>query len=652
MRIEIIKSQHPDIACLSKTHLKGDEEIYVEGYVFFGLNRQIDIGRVYRGSGGVGLLIKNELLANYSLGKIMKIEDNVISVVLTCKMSGETICVFSVYLPPENSKHGLNNEQVLNKLTIAIYDLVNIDYVFICGDFNARIGNKDDSLLSGSEMLKRKILDEVCNAQGTKLLEFVNNIRGCITNGRVTPNLDGFISLTSYRGKAVVDYFICRQTEYNIRTCEVKSCIEIIDEHNLQQLVGTNSIIPDHAMVCVLAELSMTEVERLSDKTLGSINYSQSRIVRRPGDNYMTSEVALKLLPTMLEQIDNTAHCQDEINKCYDNIVNLLLDESERSIASRKKKRRSTQWKAYWDLELSKKWKLMKSSEKLYRQMIKDNPKNTQLVTKLKKEFRNAQKVFDCTLNKKKRSYSKGLLLQMEACNTNDPFKFWNYVKKLGPVKKHKQIPWEVEIEGIKVYDKQEILDKWKYEFEKLYQIDSTEFDNSFKENMLTEKCKENITQDLNREITFREVEKVCLSAKNRKAVGIDKICNELVKCPEAITLLYHLFKLVMKHQMIPEMWRKAIIHPIPKGEGYVNDLLKYRGLALQYCIYKLLSSILNERIVKHLDFNCLLEEEQNGFCKGRSCQHHIFTLLSIIQNRMGVGKQTFCAFVNFSKGI
>ena len=61
-----------------------------------------------------------------------------------------------------------------------------------------------------------------------------------------------------------------------------------------------------------------------------------------------------------------------------------------------------------------------------------------------------------------------------------------------------------------------------------------------------------------------------------------------------------------------------AIIHPIPKESVKSTDPLKYRGLALQCCIYKVLSNILNNRVVSHLNACELLSEEQYGFRKGK----------------------------------
>ena len=91
-------------------------------------------------------------------------------------------------------------------------------------------------------------------------------------------------------------------------------------------------------------------------------------------------------------------------------------------------------------------------------------------------------------------------------------------------------------------------------------------------------------------------------------------------------------------------------------------DPLKYRGLALQSCILKIYSGILNDRIVRYADQTGLLVEEQNGFRKKRSCQQHIFSILTLARNlleksrlkrnRTGIDHGLYTCFVNFKKAF
>ena len=59
---------------------------------------------------------------------------------------------------------------------------------------------------------------------------------------------------------------------------------------------------------------------------------------------------------------------------------------------------------------------------------------------------------------------------------------------------------------------------------------------------------------------------------------------------------------------------------------------------------------MLNHRISAFCDDNNLLSDEQNGFRRGRSCDDHIFTLSSIVQNYINQKSDVFCAFVDLEK--
>ena len=67
--------------------------------------------------------------------------------------------------------------------------------------------------------------------------------------------------------------------------------------------------------------------------------------------------------------------------------------------------------------------------------------------------------------------------------------------------------------------------------------------------------------------------------------------------------------------------------------------------LVLGKCI-RLLSNI----ILFYCELCNILVDEQNGFRKNRSCNDHIFSLSSIIRNRVNNGKPTFAAFLDIEK--
>ena len=85
----------------------------------------------------------------------------------------------------------------------------------------------------------------------------------------------------------------------------------------------------------------------------------------------------------------------------------------------------------------------------------------------------------------------------------------------------------------------------------------------------------------LNSEILLSEVRNAVSVSKNQKAVGVDMIANEILKDENVVTMLCSFFNMCLRCQCIPDVWRKSIIQPIPKGSCGEFDPLKYRGLAV-----------------------------------------------------------------------
>ena len=321
-----------------------------------------------RGSGGVGIMLRDDICTQYETDCCFMDRDNVIGMLLTCRLMRESLMIYCVYLPPESSRFAGENESVFNNILIDVYQRTEVDTVLICGDFNARIGTKNNCQIF-DDIAPRISLDNVSNSQGDKLLSFINDIKGCIINGRVSPELNDFTSVTGYKGKAVVDYFITRQNDLNaIVKFNVIGCTEIIAKYELEQLVSDVSRIPDHCMLCVEVEMSVGVRDKIvSDGVEQNIPNKRTKVYRKFGEEYMNSEVAERVIPELIEMLENKVKTQNEMNECYDHLINFLTQEAEYSLKSKGKKRKVTKYKEYWDNELSKSWRNMHEKDKMFR---------------------------------------------------------------------------------------------------------------------------------------------------------------------------------------------------------------------------------------------------------------------------------------------
>ena len=164
----------------------------------------------------------------------------------------------------------------------------------------------------------------------------------------------------------------------------------------------------------------------------------------------------------------------------------------------------------------------------------------------------------------------------------------------------------------------------------------------------------QNTNDVLNSPITFVEVRRSILLSKKNKTPGVDLIPNEVIKNPKICKALFTLFNFCFQNHIVPNLWLKSIVKPIPKNpekSPYVP--MNYCGISLISCIAKLYSSILNSRVSAYLEDSKILVEEQNGFRKGRSCEDHIFVLSSLIKSKKKQKiKVFFAAFIDMSKAF
>ena len=223
-------------------------------------------------------------------------------------------------------------------------------------------------------------------------------------------------------------------------------------------------------------ETSMLVRELCQDRNLGVINSKRQKVIRKVGTEYMKTDTALRTLSTLLEDFGKANNGQEDVNVRYQNFTNFVLKEAELSIVHKPKKWKNIKAKPYWDKTLSAKWKQMHEAELRFRKARKNQSSN---VLFLRNCFKRKQRDFDKVLCKKKCAYHKSLLLKIESCNNRDPKAFWNFVKNLGP-RKRTEIPWKVCIDGVITTDKEKVLTKWKDDFENLYNVSDTNFDQKF----------------------------------------------------------------------------------------------------------------------------------------------------------------------------
>ena len=204
------------------------DEISLEGYKYVHQTRK---QKFLRKSGGIGVFVRNEMCQNIEL--MPSSSDYVLWLKLfnkasTCKTE---IILGVVYQPPESSKYCTEDEMQLLDVEISSMCIEN-KFVFMLGDFNARIAKMDDfveadpfiadyfefddvlynyfnksDILKLSQMSKTRVSqDNIVNKLGVKLIYMCKSNNLFILNSRCGEDRE--IGKLTFRDISIIDYAI------------------------------------------------------------------------------------------------------------------------------------------------------------------------------------------------------------------------------------------------------------------------------------------------------------------------------------------------------------------------------------------------------------------------------------------------------------
>ena len=130
----------------------------------------------------------------------------------------------------------------------------------------------------------------------------------------------------------------------------------------------------------------------------------------------------------------------------------------------------------YWSDTLATLWRDSRLAEKDY---LKSRSRDQQRL--LRDTYKTKRRIFYRMLRKQERAYHRSI---RDTIDTSNPTEFWNYVKRLGPRKQQTVSDTVTLDDGSESSDKTVILDKWKRDFESLFNgnEDAMDFDDVFLE--------------------------------------------------------------------------------------------------------------------------------------------------------------------------
>ena len=513
LRESILLSLHADIIFLNETKLKGKEQIELKGYSWFGHNRQNQLKTAKSGSGGVGLLVREELLNDWYINEIDSMIDGLYIVSLNNRHNDVKLLLNPCYLPPENSPWGNDSEAFFNHLTSFLYSLDDIDLLICAGDFNARIGKKLDFIQDVDDVPNRNVIDHTCNKNGEAFIDFLLSNKLCVLNGRIN-GCDNFTYIKP-NGRSVVDYFISFiECLPYFKHMYVKTCREISDD----LLIMPTCTIPDHSVLILdvqISEFLQQNDSTVESKVFSNYYYSKEFKVTNIPHNFMKSHSVSNEVHDFILDISDNELTQGAIDRIYQRFIHLHQNEMKRTLPaitnnSKQVKTNKTK-KAFWNDNLDK---LYKGATKAEKDFCGYHGLDKTMKSLLRKTFKEKQALFDKSFRKAKYQFYRNKEIEIESMVGKDGINMWKSLENLGPsVKKHKKIPLEVIINEKSTNVENQVLDKWSEDFGSLYSgvpNDDPNYDNDFLTQITSKRIfkgfNEYDTETLNKPITRQEV--------------------------------------------------------------------------------------------------------------------------------------------------
>ena len=482
-------------------------------------------------------------------------------------------------------------------------------------------------------------MDTCVNNNGKFLVETCKSFDLRIVNGRFGED-KGIGSFTCHKvnGKSVVDYAIVSS---KLLTHISHFCI---DDHD--------SCMSDvHSPVC-LTLCSHESVNPRQDSNIqrrdsGSIGQSlpDRYFWKSDQQSEYTNAFSLDDIDILASKITGMGeNCsQANMDEIAKNLCSIFLDSAQKvglckKSASNANKRNNKVERKYphqpWfnDMCHSKRKEYMLCKNKV-RTAVSLEDKQRYLDS-----FRTKAKEYKKLIKSCKKSHERSFSDSLRNVKSANPREYWNLLNKdKSKVKPSNKIS----------------LDSFMEHFKNLSQIDRVDEENN-DSTFDPLSVNHSVNEDINREFTFDEVLSVTKKLKNGKASGIDNILNEYLKnCPNsAMSLIVHIFNLVLKTGIVPTDWSIGIIQPLYKNKGTIDDPDNYRGITLLSCIGKLFTACINVRLTLFLEGSGTIGEEQAGFREGYSTTDHIFVLNTLIELHLAHKARIFCAFVDYRKAF
>ena len=340
---------------------------------------------------------------------------------------------------------------------------------------------------------------------------------------------------------------------------------------------------------------------------------------------------------------------ETEVDSIEQNLKKLIINTANNCIGKTKgksKQKRKSWGTAQIDLERKKRNKYNRRCKQLRKQGY-DNQLDSDIYKTAWEEYRNQQAFVKKLIQKARAQEDRRILGELQDKGEIGGKKWYKYLR--GEDRALEDIS-EIIIDGKSITDHSQIKVGIQKFWENIGKCNDDE--NNLVENIDMKIGTFNL-QDMDMTFSKTKISSCLNKMKDNKAPGLDTIPYEMYKYGGDLIVekLYKLFDIIMKNEKVPTAWNKCKIKLIHKGHNKNKKELKnYRPIALIDTDCKIFCSLLNDSIIKIIEENKVLGEEQQGFRRDRRGEDNIFILNEIIEMHKQENKSLYVCYIDIEK--
>ena len=381
--------------------------------------------------------------------------------------------------------------------------------------------------------------------------------------------------------------------------------------HNILKLSSREPLIDtcDHNMINFTLNLTLSKTTKIYPKrNFYRANYDLI-------NNYL-SECSLDQIFT-----DNTA----DINAAYSQFINIIHNSIKLYVPL---------YKTHTKSRLPKNIKNMLNLKKQLYKRTKFDPTSKLLYKELCKCYKKAVNLYFSNI-------------EQEIITTSNKKSFYSYINR--KLKSRSTLPPLVDTNDKIVIDPYEKANLLNTHFSSIFQ-----HDNLTKPSLSPLNFPTNLLPSKKLVITNTQTIQAISKLKGNVSTTPDQVPALFIKrtCSTLSTPMTQLFNLSLNQGLVPHIWKKAEVIPIPKNKGVRSNPASQRPISLTSPFCRIMEVIVHDDITDYLMNNNLISTVQHGFIKFRSTQTQHIDLLDKITVNYEQHTASIIIYLDFSKAF